>query len=220
MSSQNFNLLQRILTRALQAAPGDRYQNAEEFIQALEEIDSLDPLATVAFAPSQDEVPTLTDNKADSADQWSGELLLSLEQSLAPYVGPMAKLLVKKGSRSAFTLDDLIAQLVQHIPNQAERSQFKLRLERSGITGPVPVTAGGAVKTPPEKTRVLSQGISEAKQAALTALLTFYTGPIANRLIRKYLPESLDFAQLAAACARHIPDTAERLQFIEKANRL
>ncbi|MCR6652403.1 MAG: hypothetical protein NVV73_13360 [Cellvibrionaceae bacterium] len=119
----------------------------------------------------------------------------------------------------------MIEQLSAHIPTEVERSQFKGAVRRSGITSLYPTGSAatrssihsGVTKVTSQKS---NQEVSAAKQTALTELLAFYTGPIAQRLVRKYLPESLDITQLASACARHIADVNERQQFLDKAGKL
>lgn len=229
ITGKNLSRIQRILGRALQTSAADRFQNAGEFIQELKQMDDMDALATVVLVPSAQnhQATRILQSQTENTDVLDGEMLLSLEQSLATYVGPMAKLLVKKSLRNTVTFDGLIEQLMQHIPTETERSQFKLAVQRSGITNPYATASAkpstgksGAAKPDPEKNATPSQEISAEKQAALSEILAYYTGPIAQRLIRKYLPDSADFQQLVSTCARHILDAAERQTFLDKAGKL
>jgi Serine/threonine protein kinase len=228
ISKTNLGRMQRILARVLQDSPADRFQNASEFIQELIAMDDVDALATVMLArPAQDQQATRIMETKPADDGLDGELLQQLEQSLATYVGPVAKLLLKKCLRSTETFEALIEQLSTHIPTEIERGQFKGAVRRSGITSLYPSVAGnksssnsGVTKLAKEASPKPQQDVTPAKQAALAELLAFYTGPIAQRLVHKYLPESSSIMQLANACARHILDANERQQFLDKAARL
>ncbi len=227
ISKTNLGRIQRILARVLQDSAANRYQNASEFIQELIAMEDVDALATVMLAPpAQDQSTRIMEAKPEN-DGLDGESLQALEQSLATYVGPVAKLLLKKCMRNTETFEALIEQLSTHIPTEIERNQFKGAVRRSGITSLYPSVAGNkaisnsgvtklAKDTPPKK----PQDITPDKQAALAELLAFYTGPIAQRLVRKYLSESPNILQLANACARHILDANERQQVLDKAAKL
>jgi serine/threonine protein kinase len=227
LTSKNLGKIQRILGRALQNAAADRFQSAGEFMEQLQQMDDMDTQATVVFVPQAQQATRILPGQPDSTSAWDSEQLSSLEQSLAVYVGPMAKLLVKKSLRNAQTFDGLIEQLILHIPTEIERSQFKMAVQRSGVTNPYATTGAkpamgtsGPVKPAQEKKPAAGQEISEAKQLALNEILAFYTGPIAQRLIRKYLPECVDFSQLVNACARHILDVKERQQFLDRTGKI
>lgn len=225
INKSNLGKIHRILTRVLQASANDRFQKASEFIQELRQMDDVDAQATVMVRQTREMQATHIVEVRSADDVWDGELLQSLEQSLATYVGPVAKLLLKKSLRNTATFEALIEQLSAHIPTEVERSQFKGAVRRSGITSLYPTGSAatrssihsGVTKVTSQKS---NQEVSAAKQTALTELLAFYTGPIAQRLVRKYLPESLDITQLASACARHIADVNERQQFLDKAGKL
>lgn len=227
ISKTNLGRIQRILARVLQDSAANRYQNADEFIQELIAMEDVDALATVMLArPAQDQQSTRIMETKPEDDGLDGESLQALEQSLATYVGPVAKLLLKKCMRNTETFEALIEQLSTHIPTEIERNQFKGAVRRSGITSLYPSVGNKAISNsgvtklvkdaPPKKT----PDMTPAKQAALVELLAFYTGPIAQRLVRKYLPASSNILQLANACARHILDANERQQFLDKAAKL
>ena len=225
----NLGRIQRILTRVLQTSAADRFQKAGEFIQELRQMEDVDAFATVMLVrPSQDAQATRIMSAQSPDDIWDSELLQSLEQSLATYVGPVAKLLLKKSLRNTQTFEALIDQLSAHIPTEVERSQFKGMVRRSGITSLYPTGStaaensssnSGFTKIAQEISPKPKQNISAETQGLLTECLAFYTGPIAQRLVRKYLAESTDLTHLANACARHILDAQERQQFLQKVSR-
>ncbi|RLU03019.1 MAG: serine/threonine protein kinase, partial [Ketobacter sp.] len=124
LSSQSIRSIKPILERALQPDAKQRFQSSAQFITQLKSIEDMDlTLATTAHFPKPDNyrpdkyvAQAPAEANAFSSSQWSDDLLQSLEHSLARFVGPMAKLLVRKNSRSASNLDQLMANLTRHIP--------------------------------------------------------------------------------------------------------
>ena len=56
--------------------------------------------------------------------KWDDEELAKLEQKLAEFVGPLAKVLVKKAARSASSRDELHRALAAEIDGEKEQRQF------------------------------------------------------------------------------------------------
>lgn len=224
LSAQNIISIKPILRRALQHSPDDRYQSVEMFIRDLQSIDDMDLTlaATVCFPrPDNYEVNTPVAVSNYSSSQWSDELLGSLERSLARHVGPMAKLLVRKTSRSSNNIDELMANLTRHIPNEDERSQFMKAMGKTGISqGTSFSVPDGQAATPEFPAEVLPQIISEAQQQALTHVLAFYVGPLASRLIKKISKQQANLEDMVNVLARHISDDNERNEFLLKARKL
>jgi hypothetical protein len=71
------------------------------------------PAANVAM---QDVIPTRGDLNAETLEQ--------AEQKLALYIGPLAKILVKKAARKVSCEDEFYASLAEHIPTAHEKAQF------------------------------------------------------------------------------------------------
>lgn len=224
LSGKSRRSIQKILARALDVDPDGRYQNADEFIHDLKSIDDMDlTLATLAVfpRPSDYEVTMPRKHSSSAVSQWNSELLDALEQSLARYVGPMAKLLIKKGTRTANSLEELLAQLVEHIPNQAERTQFIKAVDSSGIhrsqTQSItsePVQPGHA------KDLAASFAISPEQLRGLSEMLTFYTGPIARRMIDRLARKAVSLEALITSCSKQIPDENERRIFLQRCQQL
>ncbi|MAR91259.1 MAG: serine/threonine-protein kinase [Pseudomonadota bacterium] len=228
LSGQNVRSIKHVLGRALQPDPAQRVGSAAEFISLLKAIDDMDlTQATTAHfpRPADYQAPTVVEPGAYSSSQWNDDLLLSLEHSLARYVGPMARLLVRKSSRSATSLEQLMASLTRHIPNADERSQFMQAVEQSGVsqatgTGFSPPSApnsaiGNGSQSPPAPVV-----ISEQTQQQLSELLAFHIGPLASRLVKKLARQHGDVPALVEALARQIPDPKERNQFLLRAGKL
>jgi serine/threonine-protein kinase len=222
LSPDNIVSIRPILSRALQRDPAARYQSVGQFISELKSIEDMDlTMATVARFPRPESHKPVTPiaRSSVSSSQWNDELLVSLEQSLARYVGPMARLLVKRTSRSASSIDELVESLTRHIPNEAERSQFIGVLNRSGIkqTGSFNQAPPAVSIAPRNGSVARPASLSDQQLESLSKLLAFYAGPLAGRLVRKAFAENGDREACIAAIAQHIPEQAERAEFLAKA---
>lgn len=222
LSGRNIRSIKPILRRALQPTPTTRFQTAAEFIDSLKAIDDMDlsQATTTLFPAPKDYRPeTAAPVENASTSQWSDDLLVSLEHSLAKYVGPVAKLLIRKQSKTAASVEALVSSLTQHIPNENERSQFMKAMERTGIT-----TAGVSAAKPASpaaaQTQVAKDILSATAQEKITQMLAFHIGPLAGRVMQKAMKTTLEPNALLLQLAKQIPDEKERKKFLEQASRL
>ena len=207
--------------RALEKDPGDRFQSAREFAQALRRAprepsgppvaDGADD-ATVLASP-----PGAVDERPGSAAQpgtLPGEVLRQAEEALTSYIGPLARILVRKAAAQTDSVEELYRRLAARIPSEEERSAF-LRKSASG--------ASGAPGSSPGRTAVtgLTGGTSASAFDAETLKLVenelaAYMGPIAGVLTRKASRGSATLEQLAQQLASHITGEDERAAFIRR----
>lgn len=226
-----------ILRNALQADPKQRYLNADEFIQSLDAITIADDgqqssiqgkLERTAIIDA-DAFKRLSNNDRGtrshvgsdaSSSQWSSDDLTSIEQSLATFIGPVAKFLVKKTSNSSDSIHQLVENLTRHIPSESERREFLRAMEGSSITKNESFISDGSVSN--VRTNDLSSTglscVSEDQQKGLTKLLLPYMGPLAGRIVKKLSKNFATTDALIEALGSKIPDSSERKQFTAKAH--
>ncbi|MCG8313958.1 MAG: serine/threonine protein kinase [Pseudomonadales bacterium] len=227
LSVQNIQSIKPILLRALQPLSEVRYQSAADFIGRLKTIDDMDLTeAQTAFFPTPNNYSAPTkiskpEPKGASVSQWSDDILSSIEVTLAKFVGPMARVLVKKNSTRTETLEELSAKLALHIPNAEERNQFLSRLERSGISKAVPLntTNTNSASQSAQQNASIANDITDAQAAQLAKMIAFHVGPLANRLVKQAKKKSSNINELIDALASHIPSPKERESFITKASK-
>jgi serine/threonine-protein kinase len=77
--------------------------------------------------PSFADMPAATAKPAATAID--AETLFNIERELTPYLGPIARVLVRKQASRAGSVVELYRQLASHIPNQKEREAFLQNIE-------------------------------------------------------------------------------------------
>jgi serine/threonine-protein kinase len=225
LSGQNVRSIQNILRRALQSDPNARFQNAAEFIAQLKGIEDMDltQANTTLFQKPQGykpQMPASAMGDSSSASQWNNEMLESLENSLAKYIGPMARLLVRKQSRSATSIDELVSNLTHHIPNELERSQFIRALERTGVSKPGLSMVTPATPASDVPTQIARELLNDKAKERITQLLAFHVGPLAGRIIQQAMKTTLEPNILILQLAQLIQDDKDRQKFIDQASKL
>jgi len=90
-------------------------------------------MATVKSAVSTQPIATPTKTQATAArperHHFTPEVLAMAEKSLASYVGPLARVLIKEAAGKSGNLKELYAQLAAHIDSEEERRAFLASLQ-------------------------------------------------------------------------------------------
>ncbi len=228
LSDQNVRSIKPILHRALQINPPARFQSASEFIAKLNSLDDMDLTEATIVFPSprihhnNSAAPVCNVDTSDiHASQWKNDLLDPLERSLAKYIGPVAKLLVRRQSLSGVSREELVAKLASHIPKESERGLFVKEVARTEIVSSdlnaVLATQATSTETP---NRMASQTLSNTSWEKLTQLLAYHIGPMAGHIIKKTMKTSLEPNEFIIQIASHIPVQKERQEFIDQALQL
>jgi eukaryotic-like serine/threonine-protein kinase len=153
---------------------------------------------------------------------WDLSLLKKVEQQLAVFVGPFARLMVKKAAKSTTDLESLYSRLAGELEGTEERRKF-LRSHTQ--------TGSGRTMTPVDKTPSRSgiSGRSADVQEAMPStdeaispetieeasrLLATFLGPIAKVLAKRAAPQCTTRQQLYSKLAENLSDKDERNRFL------
>jgi serine/threonine protein kinase len=138
--------LSSTLMKAMAKEPARRFQNATDFLDALTHI-SLDEAATLHTLAIQ---PGSWNSPSDSARPPSGSpggkagsntprpsrstldpsVLDSVSRELATFIGPIAKVVVKRAAERCSSVDDLYSAVAVEIDSEKDRSSFMARKQR------------------------------------------------------------------------------------------
>ena len=121
--------LPAVLGRALEKQAALRFATAAEFIQALAAAMAL-PAAPLAAAVAEDALATRVAGAPPAARVAAAlepSALEAARQALAPHIGPLAGVLVRRAAAAGGSVDEFWQRLAGHIDNPAERSAFLAR---------------------------------------------------------------------------------------------
>ena len=210
--------LDAVFARALAKRPLDRFQEANEFVAALESLRlvereiAVDGSTVIRVAPIHTPEPP-----AQAVPGWDAALLAEIEQPLTESLGPMARVLVRRTALQSGSTAELVQHLAAAIPDDAARQRFlrRVRAVTSGTATSGMTTAQGASMAVSQ----LSAAVGPFAQDFLEQLrreLATHIGPIAKLLVKQAASRARTPRELYQRLAEHIPTAAERAAFLRR----
>jgi hypothetical protein len=227
-----------IIAKALAKKPEARFQSVAEFRAALARRDlSAEPDTgeTTVIVVRDDSPPAPVLGVLDPPSGvprsagtplpgWDPATLHQVELALASFVGPMAKVLVRKAAREHADLNGLKTQLCDQLGTEQDRQRFlakftALTAPGSKITG---LGSGGSKVTgaatraqPPTQPgsnagSAVGREVTPESLAAATRALSAHIGPIASIVVKKAAAKAQTQEQLHALLAEQVNEGSER----------
>jgi serine/threonine-protein kinase len=143
------------------------------------------------------------------------DVLAQIESSLSRHLGPLAKVLIRKGQAETNDFDTFFNLLAEQIPDDEEQKAF-LKKVASLKPGPKPRPEGvkAAPAPAPAPKAAAPQGFSPEVLATAEKRLASYVGPLAKLLIKDAATQTSDLKELYRALAAHIDSEEERRDFL------
>jgi serine/threonine protein kinase len=119
--------LSTIIEKSLEKDPRDRFQTADEFRIALQELnlekpsDHDSPTASAIAAPH---TPPVSKTPSRSFERLDPAVLETARKKLAVYIGPLARIIVGQAANRARSVEDLYQALAAEIPSMQDREKF------------------------------------------------------------------------------------------------
>jgi predicted Ser/Thr protein kinase len=219
-----------VVMKALARRPEDRFTSAAQFLGELLQAQ------THAGGPGSSDATIIQPQPAipaagrDPTSQppstntlvgggWNMEVLAEVEKRLARFVGPIARVMVRRAAKETTDVGELTQMLGARIIGPAEREQF---LKGAGIataparTPPRPKSAHEATSGHPSGTLPGSQRpLTPEDVARASQLLVAHVGPIAPVLAKRAAKDGCSREQFIAALAVHVKDDGARLRFLD-----
>lgn len=167
-----------------------------------------------AAGPAATSVPATA--AAGSPTQWQEDTLKTVERQLAAYIGPLARVIVRKAANTAADLGELYSQIADKLDTDEARRGFRDGLTRLGLRSPAasPTTAASSPATSASPAPATRVGVTAGDIEQATRALARQLGPIAGVLVKKAARDAADLAALHATLAGHIDDAAARSRFL------
>jgi serine/threonine protein kinase len=224
--------IDEVVALALAKLPEQRFQNAHAFHHALQ-------LAAGGASAARDLAEATVVNlaqvqlDAQARTDWDETTLNTVERNLAHYVGPMAKVLVRKAATQTHDVAELYSLLATNIGDREERRKFVATmpgdpgasdLYSAGMSGShAGSVSGGARGTRSQSVRSGSIGaritnpipLEPAFVQETTQRLMVYLGPIGRIVARKAAEQAKSRQEFVQLVAGHI-GTQERSAFLRE----
>jgi eukaryotic-like serine/threonine-protein kinase len=218
--------LDEVLQRALAREREDRFPSALAFREAIGTVYGSPVSATVSeetrtlkIAPPAPDVTPVPRTPAPAGagassrslppPGWDATVLRAVEAQLARFVGPLARILVRKAAGATRDLDGLYAHLAAEIDAPVDRAAFLSGRTKIAATPPAavptPVPGGTPVTTAP----ALTQEVIDRAAHDLAPFL----GPIARIVARKAGARAASRQQLYELLAEEL-EPADRARFL------
>lgn len=148
---------------------------------------------------------------------WDAPVLANVEVELARYVGPVARVLVRRAARTHTDLQSLVAVLVESIDKPEDRDKFSRAVTGRGaaflaVTHP-PVDRDSTLPA----MNTASPALSPEDLERATKLLTEYIGPIAKVVAKRAAVAGISRREFYAKVVQHLETDAQRERFLRDA---
>jgi serine/threonine protein kinase len=210
--------LKQVIEKALAFNPEDRYATSAEFSKAIAGAAAISDRAAVEPARSDETVfasigQTPPPPPAQAAP--SVELLTEVERDLTTFIGPLAKIAVRRSSKTIYDVAALYDALASYIENPADRASFISKgQQRARVVVRAP--AGAAPRAAqPQRPSTLAGAVTPDLLRRIEGDLTKYLGPIASIVVRQLLSKSSSLPDFYRDLAAYIPDERDRTDFLK-----
>jgi serine/threonine-protein kinase len=224
-----------IVSRALAKSPEDRFQTAGEFRAAIlaeyaRPVSEAISEATIIRVPlrqtgaSEPSQPTRHTQKTSAVSTggtapppgWEPAILAGVEVELARFVGPVAKVLVRRAARQHKNLQGLVATVAQSIDRPDDREKFARALTGRSLAVPALASGEGTDSTMAE-TVGAGPVLSPEELERATRLLTAYIGPIAKVIAKRAAGPGVSRREFFVRVAQSLDSDAQRERFLREA---
>lgn len=210
--------LDALFAKALAKAPDQRFQEASEFIAALESLRLVErEVAADGSTVIRVEPVRAPEPPAGALPGWDPVMLAQTERALVEILGPVARVLVRKTAQQVGSPSELAQQLATAIPGEPERLVFQRRMRAivggtlTGLrTGQGSSVIGSQVSA---SMGPFDQEFLERVRRDLAA----YLGPIAKVLVKQAASKAGTAQELYQRLAEQIPAAADRTAFLKRA---
>jgi len=148
---------------------------------------------------------------------WEAAVLKQIEQQLTRIVGPVAKVMVRRGAARTTDIDILYRLLAENLTNPAEHSAFLAGRQRlQGVPRSEPGATTVLAPTAQAPATGLTVQLTPDAIAEATRRLTTYLGPIAKVVAKRAAAQATSRRHFHLLLAEKLTDPKERARFLHE----
>lgn len=222
-----------VVARALEKKPENRYQSAAAFRAAIlaeyaEPLNSTLSDATIVSGtrrppvpdPAPSSLPKTTAVAGGTSTPpptgWSAAVLSGVEIELARFLGPVARVLVRRAAKNHKDIDTLTSALIESIERPEDREQFVRAVTGKGL-GALRTRVPGGSDTPLPVTPTPGPALTPEELERATKLLITYIGPIARVIAKRAAANGASRHDFFNQVAQSLESDALRERFLREA---
>ncbi|MBI4204954.1 MAG: serine/threonine protein kinase [Betaproteobacteria bacterium] len=222
----------QVMTTALAKQPDARYQLAKAFRAAIlaayaapvspvvsEEtvITEVAP-TTIRLEPTQPSQSSEASAPVKTVPPpgWDSAVLKQVEAQLARFIGPVAKVMVKRVATGTNDIATLYARLADNLSSREEKKAFLTGGAELQVTLPSPSESQSATpRSGVDQRQLAAAPVTPETVAQATRLLAAYLGPIARIVIKKAAAQATDRRQFYQILADSVSNEGDRIRFLQ-----
>jgi serine/threonine-protein kinase len=170
--------------------------------------------------PSAEGTPGSVSRTTTLPPGWDPALVKAIEGHLARFVGPVARVMVKRACVQTHDLDAVYGMLAEQLATPEERQRFlATRAGLSGAPRPKPQTpsrTGTLDASTILAARMAGSPVTPEMVESATKKLTPYVGPIAKVLVKKAASRATTAQQFYTLLADNLGTDIERMRFLDE----
>ena len=191
-------MIDAVVSTALEKNPDMRFQNAKALSRALRQAcEAVAEVTDDPYGATQINMAAVKMEPAAVVATWDDTVLRTVERQLAHYVGPMARVMIRRAAEQTTDVDELYTRLAENISDPARRQQF---FDEGNATAGAARGVNLSGSTMGQRARN-SAALEQTFVDQTTTRLATYLGPIArvvaNRAAQKAATQD-EFVQLVA----------------------
>lgn len=200
----------------LQVQSKDRPQKVSDVLEFLKKISDSSIHDDETVIATSNEATVLVESSDGLKITWAGETLAKVEKDLAKYMGPMARVLVKKESKKTNNLSELYEALAGHISEEKDKKALlkkaRKRVGQSFDSTTTPSSTGNPSTVPSSSVIIWDEETLRNAEKELAK----YVGPLAGTLVKKAAQRTSDMKELLDLLAEDIPSEQDKSEFISR----
>jgi eukaryotic-like serine/threonine-protein kinase len=233
--SRGWSRYDGVVARALEKSPAQRFQSAAAFRAALlaahakpvaNTISDATIISNVARAIGADpgassapKMPSFASSTMPPSD-WSIPVLSGIEIELARFLGPVAKVLVRRAARTHKSVDALVLGLLGLLDHEADREAFAIAVTGRNLVAPfepATVPIDGAPSDVAATIAATAPAVTPEDVDRAATLLTPYIGPVARAVVQRAATPGASRQAFIAEVARILDSPSHRERFLREA---
>lgn len=220
-----------VVARALEKSPAQRFQSAGDFRAALlaeyaHPVSNTISEATIISnvvrpvgvdpgTPSAPKTPSFPSSTMPPSD-WSIPVLSGIEIELARFIGPVAKVLVRRAARTHKDIDALVLGLLGSLDRDADREAFAHAVTGRALVA-APEAAGTASAASSSTASTPGPTVTPEDVDRAAKLLMPYIGPIARVVAKRAATPGGSRQDFFVEVARSLETASQRERFLRDA---